>query len=79
MDNIFWIVFYKQKAIGCAKIQLQTQSKFLKYRKVCKLQKLYILKDYVSKGIEAQLQKIIINKAIGNSYEYIWLSVLKSN
>jgi len=77
--NVYWIVFYGDIAVGYAKIQLGSQSEFIKSNKVCKLQKLYILKEYLSNGIGAQLSQLIFDKVIHNNSEYIWLSVLKSN
>ncbi|WP_299437026.1 GNAT family N-acetyltransferase [uncultured Aquimarina sp.] len=77
--NVYWIAFYGEIAVGYAKIQLGTQSEFIDSKQVCKLQKLYILKEYLSNGIGAQLNQLIFDKAIRNTSEYIWLSVLKSN
>ncbi|MBW1298721.1 GNAT family N-acetyltransferase [Aquimarina litoralis] len=77
-NNVFWIVFYEQKAVGYAKIQLNTPSEFVKSDNACKLQKLYLLQDYLSKGIGGQLQQLILEKA-KESGDAIWLSVLKEN
>lgn len=77
-NNIFWIVLYDYKPVGYAKIQLDTPSEFIASNKVCKLQKLYLLEDYLSKGIGGQLQQLILEKA-KESCDAIWLSVLKEN
>ncbi|WP_298540430.1 GNAT family N-acetyltransferase [uncultured Aquimarina sp.] len=77
--NVYWIVFYEDNAVGYAKIQLDSPSEFIESPKTCKLQKIYILKEYLSIGIGAQLNQLIFDRAIGNNSEYIWLSVLKSN
>ncbi|GAA0720496.1 hypothetical protein GCM10009430_20730 [Aquimarina litoralis] len=76
--NIFWIVLYDDKPVGYAKIQLDTPSEFIASNKVCKLQKLYLMQDYLSKGIGGQLQQLILEKA-KESCDHIWLSVLKEN
>ncbi len=78
-NNIFWIIFYENNVVGYAKIQLNSPSEFIDSDKVCKLQKIYILKDYLSQGIGGDLQKIIFDKVFENNCNYIWLSVLKSN
>ncbi|KAA1243442.1 GNAT family N-acetyltransferase [Aquimarina sp. RZ0] len=77
--NLYWIAHYGDNAIGYAKIQLNSPSEFVKSEHSCKLQKNYILKEYLSRGIGAQLQKRICSEAIANDTDYIWLSVLKSN
>ncbi|MGY3794409.1 GNAT family N-acetyltransferase [uncultured Aquimarina sp.] len=76
--NIYWIVLYDEKPVGYAKIQLNARSEFIVSNNSCKLQKLYLLQDYLSKGIGGQLQQLILKKAKESS-DYIWLSVLKEN
>lgn len=77
--NIYWIVFYGELAIGYAKLQLDAPSEFIESHHACKLQKIYILNEYLSLGIGTKLQQLILNKAIANGYEFVWLSALKSN
>ncbi|WP_299216810.1 GNAT family N-acetyltransferase [uncultured Aquimarina sp.] len=77
--NMYWIAYYGNVAVGYAKIQLDSSSEFIESVKACKLQKIYVLKEYLSMGIGAQLNQLIFDKAISNNSEYIWLSVLKSN
>ncbi|WP_299896243.1 N-acetyltransferase [uncultured Aquimarina sp.] len=69
---------YDEKPVGYAKIQLNARSEFIVSNNSCKLQKLYLLQDYLSKGIGGQLQQLILKKAKESS-DYIWLSVLKEN
>ncbi|MDH7445739.1 GNAT family N-acetyltransferase [Aquimarina sp. 2201CG14-23] len=78
-DNVYWIVYYGDVAVGYAKIQLNSPSEFISSKKVCKLQKIYMLKEYLSMGIGAQLQEHIFDKVKTSGIEFIWLSVLKSN
>ncbi len=77
--NVYWVAYYGKSAVGYAKIQLNSPSEFVESSKGCKLQKIYILKEYLSMGIGAQLNQLIFDKAISTNSEYIWLSVLKSN
>ncbi|MHA7059159.1 GNAT family N-acetyltransferase [Aquimarina sp. M1] len=53
---MYWIVFDADTAVGYAKIQLNDRSEFIKAKKVCKLQKIYILKQHLGKSIGTQLQ-----------------------
>lgn len=77
--NVYWLVVDQESAIGYAKLQLNSPSKFIKNRNVCKLQKIYMLKGTSSKGIGGKLQQMIFDKAVKEGYEYLWLSVLKEN
>ncbi|WP_299311872.1 GNAT family N-acetyltransferase [uncultured Aquimarina sp.] len=77
--NVYWLPYYGNAVVGYAKIQLNSPSEFIESTKSCKLQKIYVLKEYLSQGIGAQLNQLIYDKAISNNSQYIWLSVLKSN
>lgn len=77
--NKYWLVLEGAFAIGYAKLQLQSTSEFVDSEKVCKLQRIYFLKDYVSKGIGSKLHDAVFAEGSENESEYIWLSVLKEN
>ncbi len=78
-NNMYWIVFDKKLPIGYAKLQLHSPSSFIDSQDVCKLQKIYFLDDYISKGIGGKLQKLIFEAGLASKQEYLWLSVLKEN
>ena len=77
--NYYWLVNKGNKAVGYAKVQVSASSDFISSTNVCKLQRTYILKEYLGDGIGTRLHQIILDKARELGYEYIWLSVLKSN
>ncbi len=77
--NIYWLVVDDDLPIGYAKLQLNAPSEFINDDKVCKLQKIYFLKSYVSQGIGSRLQEEVFNLAIKQGYTSLWLSVLKEN
>lgn len=78
-NNIFWIAFVNELPVGYAKLKLNSPSEFLKYKNTSQLQKIYVLKDFLSMKIGLELQTKLIEKAKVNGSELIWLSVLKSN
>ena len=78
-NNVYWMVLDKDKPVGYAKILLNTTSEFIEHFVVCKLQRIYFLADYNSKGIGSTLQQLITEKAIECQQKYMWLSVLKEN
>jgi len=65
--------------VGYAKLKLNSSSPFINAKAVSQLQKIYVLRDFISLKIGRELQHKILAKAIENQSEYIWLSVLESN
>jgi len=78
-NNVFLIAFYKELPVGFAKLKFNSESEFIKEEYVCQLQKIYVLKDFLSKRIGFMLQEKLFKIAIQNGNQKIWLSVLKSN
>jgi len=60
-------------------LKLDSRSSFIDATSVCQLQKIYVLKEFISLKIGRELQKQLLLKAKVLRYEYIWLSVLNSN
>ncbi|GAB5555311.1 MAG: N-acetyltransferase [Saprospiraceae bacterium] len=78
-SNIFWLAFYQGTPVGYAKLKLCSTSPFIALENICQLQKIYVLKAYLSKKIGHQLQNQLLEKAKEMNFEKIWLSVLKEN
>ena len=47
-NNIFWIAFVNRLPVGYAKLKLYSNSEFIESKNVCQLQKIYVLKDFLS-------------------------------
>lgn len=78
-SNIFWITFVNRLPVGYAKLKLNSKSEFIDSENTCQLQKIYVLKDFLSMKIGFELQNLLIKKAKELRFEKIWLSVLDSN
>jgi len=78
-NNLFWIAFINQLPVGYAKLKLNSKSRFIDTENICQLQKIYVLKDFLSMKIGFQLQNQLLEKARTLGFEKIWLSVLNSN
>ena len=78
-DNVFWIAFANRLPVGYAKLKLNSHSDFIESQDVCQLQKIYVLKDFLSMKIGFGLQDALLKKAKGLSFGHVWLSVLHSN
>ena len=78
-NNIFWIAFVNRLPVGYAKLKLDSKSDFIDSKDVCQLQKIYVLKDFLSMKIGLQLQDSLLKKAKQLNFDKVWLSVLNSN
>ena len=78
-NNIFWIAFADRLPVGYAKLKLNSKSDFVESTDVCQLQKIYVLKDFLSMEIGIGLQDALLKKAKELSFNQVWLSVLHSN
>ena len=78
-NNIFWIAHANRLPVGYAKLKLNSSSEFLESKSVCQLQKIYVLKDFLSMKIGFELQDALLKKAKELNFDQVWLSVLNSN
>ena len=78
-DNVFWIAFANRLPVGYAKLKLNSHSDFIDSKSVCQLQKIYVLKDFLSMKIGFGLQDALLKKAKELNFDHVWLSVLHSN
>ncbi|SNZ01843.1 GNAT family N-acetyltransferase [Flagellimonas pacifica] len=78
-NNIFWLAYIDDLPVGYGKLKLNSPSHFITDKNVCQLQKIYVLKDFLSKKVGLALQTKILERAVSSPAQKIWLSVLKSN
>lgn len=78
-NNVFWIAFVNGLPAGYAKLKLKSSSEFIKSANVSQLQKIYVLRDFLSMKIGKRLQDLLIANATETGSKEIWLSVLGSN
>lgn len=78
-NNIFWIAFVDNLPVAYAKLKLHSPNEFLKKEATAQLQKIYVLKDFLSQKIGLHLQMRMLDKAKEYDKKHIWLSVLHSN
>ncbi len=78
-NNVYWIAFVDRLPVGYAKLKLNSQSEFISDSNVCQLQKIYVLKNFLSMKIGFELQNLLLKKAKEKGLGKVWLSVLNSN
>jgi|WetSurMetagenome_2_1015567.scaffolds.fasta_scaffold303010_1 diamine N-acetyltransferase len=78
-NNVFLIAFVDELPVGYAKLKKQSSFPFLQSDKTSQLQKIYVLKDFVSKGIGKLMldQFNPLMRELGK--EFLWLSVYVGN
>lgn len=78
-ENLFWIVFSDELPIGFAKLSLNITYPKSINNNSCKLQRLYILNDFIALKIGSQLQDIILETAKNLKFNSIWLTAYYKN
>ncbi|MDC6390635.1 GNAT family N-acetyltransferase [Maribacter sp. PR1] len=77
--NRYWVTIVNGIPAGYAKLKLNSKSEFILNGPVCQLQKIYILKDFLSMRIGGGLQHHLLEESKQLGFKDIWLSVLKEN
>jgi diamine N-acetyltransferase len=79
-NNVFWIAFADDLPVGYAKLKKYSPSQHIhNVDNVSQLQKIYVLKDFLSKKIGQKLQDELLSECKVLGSERVWLSVLNSN
>ncbi|MFK8060486.1 MAG: N-acetyltransferase family protein [Polaribacter sp.] len=78
-NNIFWIVFHNDLPIGFAKLSLNNNHKDIPNKNSCRLEKIYVLNDFIGMKIGSKLKDILIAKAIDLKFNNIWLATYIKN
>ena len=77
--NVYWLALVDDLPVGYSKLKLNSSTQFISSNSVCQLQKIYVLKDFLSLKIGLGLQNKLLDKAKEHGFEKIWLSVLETN
>jgi len=78
-NNVYWLAYVNDLPVGYAKLKLDSPSPFIEEQKVCQLQKIYVLKDFLSKKVGFSLQEALLEEAKLIGRKHVWLSVLQEN
>jgi diamine N-acetyltransferase len=78
-NNVFWIAFWDDLPIGYAKLKKKSKSDFIHSDNVSQLQKIYVLKDFISKKVGYQLLLEIFEEVKKINTDFLWLSVWENN
>ncbi len=78
-NNVYLIIYADKLPVGYAKLILNLEEKNVKSNKVCSLDKIYVLNDFISMKIGYQLFVAIVEKAKALNFEHMWLYTYYKN
>lgn len=77
--NVFYIAFSKNFPVGYFKIVKNYKTEYVESDNICKLERIYVLEEFIAQKIGYQLMSLAIEKASNLNFEQIWLSVHVDN
>ena len=77
--NYFWLVLVDELPVAYAKMKFPSPTPFSELAPLAQLQKIYVLEDFLGRGIGRQLQDRVIEQARELGAQAMWLSVYQGN
>lgn len=78
-NNIFYIIYVDNSPIGYIKLVTDATNNNIVSTNACKLERLYILNDFIGQNIGTKSMIHIINKVNELNFNELWLAVYKEN
>lgn len=79
VENTFLLAYYKDELAGYVKLRQGESPKQLKGLKALEIARIYVLKEYIGKGVGKQLMQTSIDIAKSKKLQVIWLAVWEHN
>ena len=78
-NNIYFIIYKNNFPVGYSKLVLDATSPFIPNKRSCRLERIYVLDEFISQKFGIDLLNKTIEKAQELNFEVIWLSVYIKN
>lgn len=78
-DAIYYIIYNDKFPVGYAKLVLNATIEFVPSEKSCRLERIYILDQFIAMKFGHQLLDFILKKAKELNFKNVWLSVYIKN
>jgi ribosomal protein S18 acetylase RimI-like enzyme len=78
-NTTYWLALYNELPVGYVKLVKESKTDDCSEKSSVQLQKIYVLKDFLSFGIGRQLHDALLTEVKANSSSYIWLLVWEKN
>jgi ribosomal protein S18 acetylase RimI-like enzyme len=77
-ENAYWLAFNNDLPVGFAKLKYPSPIGSIQQDDVAQLQKIYVLRDFIGKGIGKPLLHAVLGRAEVKA-SAVWLAVLRTN
>lgn len=78
-NNLFYILYVEDIAVGYAKLVLNIQHETITSEQNCKLERIYILAEYIPRKLGQQFLSFLEKEAKALNLDTMWLSVYIKN
>lgn len=78
-NNIFYIAFFDDFPVGYTKIIKNAKSKYINSTNICRLERIYVLEEFLGMKIGLKLLNSALRKAQELEFEEIWLTTYVKN
>lgn len=79
MNNLFYIIYVDDHAAGYAKLIRNATHNNINSEQVCRLERIYILQDFIPLKIGHQFLSFLEEKAKEQDFDTMWLTVYVKN
>ncbi|MCB9202501.1 MAG: GNAT family N-acetyltransferase [Flavobacteriales bacterium] len=78
-NNIYWIARYNGVPVGYLKLKMDSKIGFSTSKNISEINRVFVLKDYLSKGVGNQLHQVLMEEIENMSTEVLWIRILEDN
>ncbi|CAL2082731.1 GNAT family N-acetyltransferase [Tenacibaculum sp. 190524A05c] len=78
-NNVYFIIYKNHFPVGYAKLVLNATSPFIPNERSCRLERIYVLDEFISQKFGIDLLNQTVEKAKELNFEVMWLSVYIKN
>ena len=78
-NNLFYLIYSDKSPIGYIKLVKNATNKNISSSNICKLERLYILNDFIAQKVGSIAMDYILKKVTELKFEELWLAVYIKN
>ncbi|WP_075341246.1 GNAT family N-acetyltransferase [Tenacibaculum agarivorans] len=78
-NNIYFIIYRNKLPVGYVKLVLNAESEFIENPSCCRLERIYVLDEFITQKLGLELFKTTVKKAQELNFDMMWLTVYIKN
>lgn len=78
-ENVYWIAYVNNFPVGYAKLILNQVNEHITDQNVCRLERIYVLEEFLGRKVGFQLYETVFNKAKELEFNQLWLTTYIKN